>query len=137
MNPSMKANLAGYGRNLRLDLVRGIANWSIFLSHIPHNAVSLLTLRNFGFSGAGDLFFFTAGYAAAILYGRMALERGLIVAVTRILKRLGQLYAAYVVLFVMYIYAIGSVAAQYGAPDIIDEYKVIGLIDDPIRTLLH
>jgi hypothetical protein len=137
MSLPIKANLAAHGRDLRLDLVRGIANWSIFLTHIPHNAVSLLTLHNFGFSGAGDLFFFTAGYAAAILYGRMALERGLIVAATRILKRLGQLYAAYVVLFVMYIYAIGSVAAQYAAPDIIDEYKVIGIVDDPIRTLLH
>jgi hypothetical protein len=133
----MKANLAAHGRDLRLDLVRGTANWSIFLSHIPHNAVSLLTLRNFGFSGAADLFFFTAGYAAAILYGRIALERGLLVAATRILKRLGQLYAAYVVLFVMYLYAIGSVAAQFAAPDIIDEYKVIGIVDDPIRTLLH
>lgn len=137
MTPSTKANLAAYDRDLRLDLVRGIANWSIFLDHIPHNAVSLLTLRNFGFSGAADLFIFTAGYAAAILYGKMALERGVLVAVTRILKRVWQIYAAYVVLFVMYIDLIGSVAAQYAAPDIIEEYKVIGIVDDPTRTLLH
>jgi hypothetical protein len=137
MNPSTKDNLAGYGRDLRLDLVRGIANWSILLDHIPHNAVSLLTIRNFGFSGAADLFIFTAGYAAAIFYGKMAVERGLLVAITRILKRLWQIYAAYVVLLVMYIDLIGSVAAQYAAPDIIDEYKVIGLIDDPAQTLLH
>jgi hypothetical protein len=137
MTPSTKANLAGYGRDLRLDLVRGIANWSIFLDHIPHNAVSLLTVRNFGFSGAADLFIFTAGYAAAILYGNMAMERGLLVAVTRILKRVWQVYVAYVVLFVMYIDLIGSVAAQYAAPDIIDEYRVIGLVDDPTQTLLH
>ena len=137
MTPSTKANLVGHGRDLRLDLVRGIANWSIFLDHIPHNAVSLLTIRNFGFSGAADLFIFTAGYAAALVYGKMAVERGLLVAVTRILKRLWQVYAAYVVLFVMYIDLIGSVAAQYAAPDIIDEYKVIGLIDDPTQTLLH
>ena len=137
MTPSTKANLEAHGRDLRLDLVRGIANWSIFLTHIPHNVVSLLTLRNFGFSGAADLFFFTAGYAAAILYGRIALERGLLVAVTRIFKRVWQVYAAYVVLFVMYIDLIGSVAAQYSAPDLFDEYKVLGIVDDPTRTLLH
>ena len=137
MSPSTRANLAAYGRDLRLDLVRGIANWSIFLDHIPHDAANLLTVRNFGFSGAADLFVFTAGYAAAILYGKMTLERGILVAVTRILKRFWQLYAAYLVLFVVYIDVIGSVAAQYAAPDIIDEYKVIGIVDDPTRTLLH
>ena len=137
MTPSTKANIAAYGRDLRLDFVRGIANWSIFLDHIPHNAVNLLTVRNFGFSGAADLFVFAAGYAAAILYGKKALERGLLAAVTRILKRVWQLYAAYIVLFVIYIDVIGSVAAQYAAPDIIDEYKVIGIVDDPTRTLLH
>jgi hypothetical protein len=137
MTPSMMANLAAHRRDLRLDLVRGIANWSIFLDHIPHNAVSLLTVRNFGFSGAADLFIFVAGYAATILYGRKALERGLLAAVTRILKRVWQLYAAYIVLLVIYIDVIGSVAAQYAAPDIIDEYRVIGIVDDPTRTLLH
>jgi hypothetical protein len=137
MTPSTKANLLAHRRDHRLDLVRGIANWSIFLDHIPHNAVSLLTIRNFGFSGAADLFIFVAGYAAAMLYGNKALERGVLVAVTRILKRLGQLYAAFVVLLVVYIGVIGSVAAQYAVPDIIDEYKVIGIVDDPTRTLLH
>ena len=44
--------------------------------HIPHNAVSALTMRNFQFSGATDLFVFVSGYAAAILYGKMMLERG-------------------------------------------------------------
>jgi hypothetical protein len=137
MTPSTKANLAAYSGDLRLDLARGIANWSILLNHIPNNVVSLLTLRNFGFSGAADLFFFTAGYAAAMLYGKMAVERGLVVAVTRIFKRVWQVYAAYIVLFVMYIGLIGSVAAKYAAPDIIDEYRVIGIVDDPTWTLLH
>jgi hypothetical protein len=117
--------------------VRGIANWFLFLDHIPHNAVNLLTIRNFGFSGATDLFVFVAGYAAALHYGKMARERGLLVTTTRIFRRLWQLYAAYVVLFVIYIDVIGNVAAQYAATEIIDEYNVIGLVDDPTRTLMH
>jgi hypothetical protein len=137
MNASIKTALDEHGRDARIFLVLGIANWFIFVDHIPNNAVNLLTLRNFGFSGAADLFIFTAGYAAAILYGKMALERGLIVAMTRILKRVWQLYAAYVVMFVLYVDVIGSVAVQYAAPDIIDEYNVIGIVGDPTRTLLH
>src|ERR1700760_621694 len=137
MTPSLKAQLVLRGQDLRLDLARGIANWFIFLDHIPHNVVNLLTIRNFGFSGATDLFVFVAGYFAALYYGKMARERGLVVAVTRILRRLWQLYAAYVVLFVIYIDVISNVAAQYAATEIIDEYNVTGLVDYPTQTLLH
>ena len=110
MYPSMKAELAARDGDLRLYLLLGIAAWFLFLDHIPHNAVSLLTMRNFGFSGATDLFVFVGGYTAAILYGRMMLERGFVVTATRIFKRLWQLYAAYIVLFVIYINLIGYVA---------------------------
>ena len=117
--------------------LRGLANWFLFLDHIPHNVVNLLTLRNFGFSGATDMFVFVAGYAAAIFFGRMAQERGFVVAATRIFRRMWQLYAAYIVLFVIYIDIIGNVAAQYFTTEIIDEYNVTGLVDHPIRTLMR
>src|SRR5579871_5309145 len=134
MNVSLKTQLYLRGRDLRLDLARGIANWFIFLDHIPHNVVNLLTLRNFGFSGATDVFVFVGGYTAAIMYGQMMLERGFMVAATRILRRVAQLYAAYIVLFVIYIEAISSVATQYATTDIISEYNLGG---DPTLTLLR
>jgi hypothetical protein len=137
MHAPVKPDLATRTRDLRIDLVRGIANLSICVDHIPHNAVNLLTLRNFGFSGATDLFVFVGGYAAAVLYGQMAADRGFLVTATRILKRVWQLYAAYIVLFVIYIDIIGQVAAQYAVPDIIDEYNVTGIVDHPVRVLAH
>ena len=137
MHAPVRPDLAPRTRDLRIDLVRGIANLSIFVDHIPHNAINLLTMRNFGFSGATDLFVFVGGYAAALLYGEMALERGFLVTATRILKRVWQLYAAYIVLFVIYIDVIGQVAARYAVPDIIDEYNVTGIVDHPVRVLAH
>ena len=137
MHAPVEPDLTARTRDLRIDLVRGIANWSIFVDHIPHNAVNLLTLRNFGFSGATDLFVFVGGYAAALLYGQMAQQRGFVVTATRILKRVWHLYAAYVVLFVIYIDVIGQVAARYAVPDIIDEYNVTGIVDHPVRVLAH
>ena len=74
----MKADLAARDGDHRLCLLLGIAAWFLFLDHVPHNAVSLLTMRNFGFSGATDLFVFVGGYIAAILYGKMMLERGFV-----------------------------------------------------------
>src|SRR5437868_6776250 len=137
MYPSMKAELAARDGDLRLCLLLGIAAWFLFLDHIPHNAVSLLTMRNFGFSGAIDLFVFVGGYTAAILYGKMMLERGFVVSATRIFKRVWQLYAAYIVLFVIYIDLIGYVARKSRAPELIGEFNVAGIVDHTIRTLIH
>lgn len=133
----MKAEFAARDGDPRLYLVLGIAAWFLFLDHVPYNAVSLLTMRNFGFSGAADLFVFVGGYMAAILYGRMMHERGLVVTATRIFKRLWQLYVAYVVLFVVYIELIGYVAGKSGAPALIGEFNVTGIVDHTIRTLIH
>jgi len=40
---AIEAILPPKGRDYRLDLLRGFANWAIFLDHIPNNAVNWLT----------------------------------------------------------------------------------------------
>lgn len=137
MHPTVKANLAAHGRDLRIDFARGLALCFMLVDHIPHNVVSLVTMRNFGFSGAIDLFALVSGYAVAILWGKMTLERGFIVAASRIIKRAWQLYAAHLVLFVIYISAIGWAAARYAAPEILEEYHIVGILTDPVRVLMH
>ena len=137
MNPTAKTNLTAFSHDARLYLTLGIANWSIFLDHIPNNVANLLTLRNFGFSGAADLFVFVVGYGVTIIHGKMALERGFVVAATRIFRRVWRLYAAYIVLFVIYIDAIAYVASQSTAPEIINEYNISGMLEQPLRILVR
>src|SRR5262249_12152981 len=79
-------------RDLRLDLFRGLALWLIFLDHIPSNIVNWLTIRNYGFSDATEIFVFISGYTAAFVYGRAMREQGTLVAGARILKRAWQVY---------------------------------------------
>src|ERR1700730_6703945 len=76
----MNVTLPPKGRDLRLDLLRGLANWAIFLDHIPNNVVNWITTRNYGFSDAADLFVFISGYTASFVYARIMLERGTLVA---------------------------------------------------------
>jgi hypothetical protein len=135
----MNANtaLARHARDMRLYLFLGLANWFIFLDHIPNNLVNWITLRNFGFSGAADLFVFIIGYNAALTYAPIMLERGSIVGATRVLRRAWQLYAAFIVLFAIYAVSIGDVATRYAAPDIIYEFNVAGLLEEPVRTVAH
>ena len=53
-------------RDLRLDLLRGLGLWMIFLDHIPNDVVAWLTLRNYGFSDAAEFFVFISGYLAGL-----------------------------------------------------------------------
>ncbi len=123
------------GRDLRLDLFRGIANWAIFLDHIPDNVVNWVTTRNYGFSDAADLFVFISGYTASFVYARMMLERGFVVGATRLFKRVWQLYVAHIILFVIYIVSIGYVAYRFRDVDIVNEFNVAGLVENPVETL--
>src|SRR6266567_8005123 len=133
----MKINaiLPEKGRDLRLDLFRGVANWAIYLDHIPDNVVNWITTRNYGFSDAADLFVFISGYTASFVYARMMLERGFIVGATRLTKRVWQLYVAHIILFVIYIAAIGYLALRFGDSEIINEFNVAGLVDNATETL--
>ena len=99
-------------RDLRLDLFRGIALWLIFLDHIPTNIVNWITIRNYGFSDAAEIFIFISGYTAAFVYGRSMRDRGFLISSARILKRAWQIYVAHIFLFVIYIAEIAYVTAS-------------------------
>src|SRR6266478_6342184 len=131
----INATLPEKGRDLRLDLFRGVANWAIFLDHIPDNVVSWITTRNYGFSDAADLFVFISGYTASFVYARMMLERGFLVGATRLTKRVWQLYVAHIILFVIYIAAISYLAMRFGDSEMINEFNVAGLVDNATETL--
>jgi hypothetical protein len=132
---NINATLPDKGRDLRLDLFRGIANWAIFLDHIPDNVVNWITTRNYGFSDAADLFVFISGYTASFVYARMMLERGFLVGATRLTKRVWQLYVAHIILFVIYIASISYLALRFGDSEMINEFNVAGLVDNATETL--
>jgi hypothetical protein len=131
----INATLPEKGRDLRLDLFRGVANWAIYLDHIPDNVVNWITTRNYGFSDAADLFVFISGYTASFVYARMMLERGFVVGATRLTKRVWQLYVAHIILFVIYIAAISYLALRFGDSSLINEFNVAGLVDNATETL--
>lgn len=132
---NINATLPEKGRDLRLDLFRGVANWAIFLDHIPENVVNWITTRNYGFSDAADLFVFISGYTASFVYARMMLDRGFIVGATRLTKRVWQLYVAHIILFVIYIASISYLALRFGDSEMINEFNVAGLVDNATETL--
>jgi len=95
-------------------LFRGLALWLIFLDHIPSNLVAWVTIRNYGFSDATEIFVFVSGYTAAFVYGKEMNERGFVVAGAHILRRAWQIYVAHVFLFAIYLAEISYVATSFG-----------------------
>jgi hypothetical protein len=124
-------------RDLRLDLFRGLALWLIFLDHIPHNIVSWLTIRNYGFSDATEIFIFISGYTAAFVYGRAMLQRGPIVAGARILKRAWQIYVAHIFLFAIFMAEISYVASRFENPLYVEEMNALNFLKQPEIAIIQ
>lgn len=122
-------------RDLRLDLFRGLANWAIFLGHIPNTTLTWLTTRNYGFSDGADLFVFISGYTATLVFGKMMLKRGFFIGATRLFRRVWQLYVAHVLLFVFYMTSVHFLAHNFNIPHLMDQFNVAGLMEYPVETM--
>jgi hypothetical protein len=124
-------------RDLRLDLFRGLALWLIFLDHIPQNIVNWITIRNYGFSDATEIFIFISGYTAAFVYGRTMRERGFVLASARILRRAWQIYVAHIFLFTIFMAEIAYVAATFENPLYAEEMKILDFLKQPDITIFQ
>ena len=131
------ANLPLARRDVRLDLFRGLANWAIFLDHIPHEVLSWITIKNYGFSDAADLFVFISGYTAAFVFGRVMIERGYAAAASRLAKRAFTLYAAHIIVVVIYIAVIACVSRQFHDPDDLNQFNVAIFMNMPFREFIQ
>lgn len=118
-------------RDLRLDLFRGLALWLIFLGHIPTNIVSWITIRNYGFSDATEIFIFISGFTAAFVYGRAMRDRGFLVAGAGILRRAWQIYVAHIFLFAIYFAEISYVISSFENPLFAEEMNVLDFLKHP------
>ena len=125
------------GRDIRLDLFRGLALWFIFVDHIPTNVVSWLTVRNYGFSDATEIFVFISGYTAVIAYARMMERDGWLRAAARIYRRVWQLYVAHILLFVAFSAQVVWVSIARDMPSLIEEMDLMGLGQNPYQAILE
>ena len=124
-------------RDIRLDLFRGLALWFIFVDHIPTNIVSWLTVRNYGFSDATEIFVYISGYTAVIAYSRMLARDGWPRSAARIYRRVWQLYVAHILLFVAFSAQVAWVSIARDTPALIEEMELLGLGQNPYRAILE
>jgi hypothetical protein len=131
------ARPAASERELRLDLFRGLALWLIFIDHLPPNLLTWLTIRNYGFSDATEIFIFISGYTAAFVYGRAMRDAGFVVATARIMRRVWQIYVAHVFLFVIFLAEISYVATSFENPLYSEEMGIMDFLKQPDVTIVQ
>ncbi|HZR63505.1 MAG TPA: OpgC domain-containing protein [Terriglobales bacterium] len=91
-------------RDIRIDLVRGLALFIIFLDHngfLNPNFYWLnsLTLKRYSFIDAADVFFFISGYVSGMVYTRVLVTKGFVACIRKALKRSVELYLAGAIMF--------------------------------------
>lgn len=123
------------GRDLRLDLFRGLALWFIYINHIPGNNFDWLTSRHYGFSDTTEIFFFVSGYTCAIAYGEALESQGARIAIARILRRAAEIYVGFILLVVVYLAVIHAIAGSDQAT--LDSTNTATFFREPGATLLH
>jgi hypothetical protein len=122
---------ASGARELRLDLFRGLALWLIFIDHVSPDVLTWFTIRSYGFSDAAEIFIFISGYTAAFVYGRAMFESGFDIATARILRRVWQIYAAHMLLFVIVVAEVCYVAVSLEKPFYAKEMQVVDFLGQP------
>jgi hypothetical protein len=122
-------------RDLRLDLFRGLANWLMFLGHVSTSVLAWFSFRNYGFSDGADLFVFISGYTSALVFGRRMIEGGFVFGTTRLLRRVWQIYAAHILLFVFYLASVHLLSNSFKAPGLVDRFNVAPLLNAPVETI--
>ncbi|SIO54669.1 hypothetical protein SAMN05443247_07867 [Bradyrhizobium erythrophlei] len=125
--------LKGHARDLRIDACRGIALWWIFLDHVPNNIGSWLTLRNYGFSDAAEVFMFVSGVTCALAYGKALRFEGWTGVIRRTLRRSWDIYVAFLLLTL----ACAILVHLAGGGRLADESNTRILLDYPGATLAH
>ena len=125
--------LNGLGRDLRIDACRGMALWCIFLDHIPNNIGSWLTLRNYGFSDAAEVFMFISGVTCALAYDRVRRCEGWSGTISRSLRRSWDIYAAFLLLTV----ACAILVHVAGGGRFADESNTRILLEHPGEALAY
>jgi hypothetical protein len=131
------APLVRPGRDLRVDFVRGLALWFIFIDHTPGNLLGNATLRNVAFCDATEAFVLLAGYAGGIAYGRALEREGWLHAGARVMGRVSTLYVAHIFLFVVFTAQVGFSAAALDQAAYLDELQLDPFGQEPYRAMLE
>ena len=124
----------GAKRDLRIDFFRGLALVFIFIDHVPGNDLARLTLRNFGFADAAEVFVLLAGFSAVLAYGRTFENEGFRAGTSRVLGRVRDIYLWHLGLVAVCALGLTLAAAVFANPMYVENIGVHVFAQAPARS---
>jgi hypothetical protein len=129
------SNMQRKERDLRIDFFRGLALIFIFIDHVPDNSWAKITLKNFGFSDASEVFVLLAGYSAGLAYWSMCERGDFQGAWTRATRRASQIYLWHIGIFIVSAMLLFGAARIFQNPAYVNNIAIGELATDPWRTI--
>lgn len=124
------------GRDLRLDMFRGIALVMIFINHVPGTVYENFTSRNFGFSDAAESFVFMSGLAAGLAYSNRFRAGSLWAACAKVWARARQLYFVHITITMLCLAIFAGAAKWFGLGEVLAKNNIAPLFQQPLSTLI-
>jgi hypothetical protein len=130
----MSTTSSGMPRDLRIDFFRGLALVFIFIDHVPGNDLARLTLRNFGFADAAEVFVLLAGFSAVLAYGRIFETEGFRAGAARVLDRVRDIYLWHLGLVAVCALGLTLAAGVFANPMYVENIGVHVFAQTPARS---
>ncbi len=126
-------SVAGSRRDPRVDVLRGISLLMIFVDHIGHNWLNKVTLRNFGFCDAAEIFVLLAGFASMSAYGKRFEREGAGAGLSKVGARCVRLYLYQLGLLAGILLIRRAWVMNYG----FGTEEIMPLFEDGLRSLVN
>jgi len=123
-------------RDTRIDVLRALALVTIFVNHVPSNALEQLTTKNFGFSDAAEAFVLISGVSAALAYGPKFLAGAGLAATLRMWRRAGVLYIAQLGTTMATLAIFAFFSLHYAVPELMTQINIRPVIEDTAAALV-
>ena len=115
-----------------IDFWRGVALLMIFIDHVPENVFQHVTLQNFGFSDAAELFVFLSGVSVALAYGTRFFDGETVGAVRAVLRRAFTIYWVQILISLLIIAIFVGAAALWNDNDLLEDADTV--VSNPLQT---
>jgi hypothetical protein len=123
-------------RDTRIDVFRAIVLLMIFINHVPGNVYEALTLKNYGFSDAAEVFVLISGLAIGLVYGRKMAGDQWLRSALAVWRRAWVLFYTHMMttLATLAIFCAAAVFAHRA--DLLEKINIGTVITDPARGLI-
>nr|WP_257031004.1 OpgC domain-containing protein [Edaphobacter lichenicola] len=124
-------------RDLRVDFFRGFALWCMLIDHFINGWLRAITLKEYGFCDAAELFVLLSGISAGIVYHRTVVRDGLRPAWLKIARRIVAIYRTHLIMFMLFAAEVSILVAWLNPPSFLEFLALDGFRAHPFRSIMN